>query len=299
MTPPLTELLTVAQTPLARASESFRAGSDRWTGLSLSDRDPQVIQDLLPLFRWFYRHYFRVQTEGWEKIPDEPVLLVGAHNGGLAAPDLFMTMVDWFDRVGVERQVYGLMNPKMWTAYPGISRLAARAGAVRAHPKMAIAAIKAGASVLVYPGGAKDVFRHHSLRQRIFLNGNMAFIKLAVRENLPIVPIVSMGAHDTFKVVADLYPVARQWHEQGLPWLLGIDPEVIPVYLGWPWGVGIGPIPHIPWPVPMRTRVGAPIRFARTGVQAAKEKDYLWDCYDKVFKQMQLSLDDLARKMLP
>ncbi len=298
MSHPLKELAAVVNRPLGHIQTSYQAPVEQWTGWSLDDRNPDIITDLLPLLRWFHLHYFRVQTEGWEQIPQGPVLLVGSHNGGLAAPELFMTMVDWFAHFGVERPVYGLMNAKMWGAYPGIARLAAQGGAVRAHPKMAIAALQSGASVLVYPGGARDVYRHHSLKHRIFLNGNLAFIKLALRENIPIVPVVSTGAHETLKVIADLYPFFRQWHQQGMPWILGIDPEVIPIYLGLPWGIGIGPLPNIPWPQPIRTRICPPITFSRSGTKACQDKDYLVACYDQVHQQMQSALDHLVQNHL-
>ncbi|NJN23518.1 MAG: hypothetical protein HC810_02800, partial [Acaryochloridaceae cyanobacterium RL_2_7] len=139
-------------------------------GSSLQARDGQVIEAMLPLLQWAYEHYYTVETQGLEHVPNEPILMVGSHNGGLGAPDMFMLMYAWFRQFGTERPAYGLMNPKMWTGYPDLAKLAARTGAVRAHPKIAIAALKANASVLVYPGGARDVFRHHRLRHHIFLN---------------------------------------------------------------------------------------------------------------------------------
>ncbi len=39
------------------------------TGWSLDDRDPQIIEKLMPFFAWVYQYYFRVQTDGWEHIP--------------------------------------------------------------------------------------------------------------------------------------------------------------------------------------------------------------------------------------
>lgn len=286
------------QDAIAQSSQVIQdtmAGSDEsWDGRNLEDRDPAVLDALLPLWRWVYEHYFPVITDGLEQVPEGKILMVGAHNGGLAAPDLLMLMWAWFQRFGTTRPAYGLMNPKMWTGYPLLAQIAARAGAVRANPRMAIAAFKANASVLVYPGGARDVFRHHSLRNRIFLNGNLAFIKLALREEVPIVPVVSHGAHDTLKVIGDLYPMLRQLHERGMPWLLGIDPEVWPIFLGWPWGIGIGPLINLPFRRPIHIRVGPPIYFDRSGPKAAKDIDYILRCYDQVHHQMQSTLNQLV-----
>jgi 1-acyl-sn-glycerol-3-phosphate acyltransferase len=267
-------------------------------GWSLERRDPKAIQAMIPLWEWFYRYYFRVQTSGWHHIPlDRPVLLVGSHNGGLASPDMFMMMYDWFQRFGLERPAYGLMHAQVWQGAPGLARLAEQAGAIIAHPKMAIAALKRGASVLVYPGGARDVFRPHSLRTKIFLDGNQAFVKLALAHQVPMVPVISHGAHDTLIVLGEFYEQVRKLHEWGMPWFLDLDPIVFPIYLGLPWGLAIGPLPNIPFPVTIHTRVCAPIYFERYGPKAARDRDYVNVCYNHVCAEMQQALNDLVESV--
>jgi 1-acyl-sn-glycerol-3-phosphate acyltransferase len=262
-------------------------------GWSLDERDPQVIESFMPLWEWLYRYYFRVKTDGWEHIPSEKVLLVGSHNGGLAAPDMFMTMYDWFRRFGTERPVYGLMHPTVWKVSPYMAHLAEKTGAVIAHPQMAIAAFQRNASVLVYPGGGQDVFRPHRERDRINLADRQGFVKLALREQVPIIPIISKGAHDTLIVLADLYNLAEQIHNLGVPWLFNIDPEVFPIYLGLPWGLGIGPLPNIPFPIQIHTRICPPIIFPKYGRKAARDRAYVDACYHQVVTQMQVELDAL------
>lgn len=268
--------------------------SNRFDGWSLEERDQSVIQSLLPLGEWLYRYYFRVTTDGWHHLPtDGGMLIVGSHNGGITAPDTLMFMVDWFRRFGPERPVYGLMHPNVWMV-PVYSQLTVKLGAVMAHPKMAFAALKRGAAVLVYPGGAEDLWRPHSLRHRIHFAGRKGFIKLALREGVPIVPAISLGAHDTLIILADYYKELRQLHDWGMPWLFGFDPMVFPIYLGLPWGLAIGPLPNIPLPVAMHTRICAPIVFERYGRAAANDHDYVDACYDWVTTRMQLELDRLV-----
>ncbi|MDM9379833.1 1-acyl-sn-glycerol-3-phosphate acyltransferase [Chlorogloeopsis sp. ULAP01] len=266
-------------------------------GWCLDQRDPKFIQSLMPIWEWLYYHYFHVQTSGWEHIPsNKKVLFVGSHNGGLAAPDMFMIMYDWFRRYGVEQPVYGLMHPTMWQVVPLVAEAAAKVGAVVAHPKMAIAALRSGASVLVYPGGAQDVFRPHSLRNKIYFANRHGFIKLALREEVPIVPVISTGAHDTLIVLTECYKIVRQLHNWGMPWLFGIDPEVFPIYLGLPWGLALGPLPNIPLPTPIHTRVCPPIVFERYGRQAASDREYVHACYELVRSKMQQELDNLVKE---
>ncbi|MEO0869563.1 MAG: 1-acyl-sn-glycerol-3-phosphate acyltransferase, partial [Cyanobacteria bacterium J06642_11] len=161
---------------------------------ALAQRDPKVIASMMPKWEWFYEHYFHTHTDGWHHVPEQ-ALFVASHNGGLAAPDLVMLMVDWFRRFGYDREMYGLMHAKIWQVNSGLAALAAQCGAVPAQPKFAIAALRRGADVLVFPGGAQDVFRPHRQRHQIQLMGRTGFIKLALRENVPIVPVVSLGAH--------------------------------------------------------------------------------------------------------
>ncbi|MDF5726202.1 MAG: lysophospholipid acyltransferase family protein [Rhizonema sp. PD37] len=264
-------------------------------GWSLNERDPQFIESLMPLFSLIYNYYFRVQTDGWHHIPTEgKVLLVGSHNGGAASPDTGMMMYDWFRRFGTERLAYGLMHRSVWTVSPMLGHLAQKAGAIIAHPRVASAAFDMGASVLVYPGAQQDMFRLHSERYQIQLAGRKGFIKLALRKEVPIIPLISVGAHDTLIVLDDCYDLVKQLHEWGLPWLYDIDPEVFPIYLGLPWGLAIGPLPNIPLPVQIHTRVCTPILFERYGKEAAKDRNYVDACYDLVHTKMQQELDCLV-----
>ncbi|MBE9062199.1 lysophospholipid acyltransferase family protein [cf. Phormidesmis sp. LEGE 11477] len=268
-------------------------------GWSLEDRDPVVLQKTMPLMRWFYEHYFQVSTDGWEQIPTgEAVMFVGSHNGGLPTPDLHMMLYDWCRRFGVEKPLYGLMSPKMWDVFPTVARSATQVGAVQAHPKMAIAALNKGANIVVYPGGMQDVFRPYHQRHQIYFHQRKGFIKLAIKKGVPIVPMISCGAHSTFVVLADIYPQMKVLHELGMPWAFGIDPEVFPIYLGLPWGLSVGPLPHIPPPTKIHTRICEPIRFDRYGGKALQDSHYIDACFEKVRSQMQRALDQLVRDSL-
>ena len=265
-------------------------------GWSLTDRDPAALQRMMPLMRWFYEHYFQVTTDGWERIPtDEAVMFVGSHNGGLPAPDLHMMLYDWCCRFGVEKPLYGLMSPKIWEVFPSIARSATKMGAVQAHPKMAIAALNQGANLVVYPGGIQDVFRPYYQRHKVYFHQRKGFIKLAIKKGVPIVPMISCGSHSTFVVLADIYPQMKVLHEWGMPWVLGVDPEVFPIYLGLPWGLSVGPLPHIPLPTRIYTRICEPIRFERVGSSALQDSRYIDKCFERVRNQMQKALDQLVR----
>jgi 1-acyl-sn-glycerol-3-phosphate acyltransferase len=249
---------------------------------------------MMPIWSWFYRYYFRVTSDGWEHLPDgQTFLAVGSHNGGLAAPDMYMLMYEWFQRYGADQPIYGLMHPKVWEISPPIAEMAMEFGAMIAHPRSASNALRQGFPVLVYPGGVEDVFRHHQWRHRINFARRTGFIKLALREQVPIIPVISVGAHDSLMVLGNLY---AQIQPLGLPWLGGIDPLTLPIYLGFPWGVAIGPLPNIPAPVQIHNRICKPITFPYCGRDAANDKNYVWSCYQQVKKTMQQQLIGLVRE---
>jgi 1-acyl-sn-glycerol-3-phosphate acyltransferase len=260
-------------------------------------RKPSTIDSFMPVWGWLYQHYFRVTSDGWENIPpDRPFLAVASHNGGLAAPDMYMLMYEWFRRYGTQRPIYGLMHPEVWQVSPDIAHTAMEFGALVANPRSAMRVLRQGSPVLVYPGGIEDVFRPHRWRYRINFAGRTGFIKLALRENVPIIPTISVGAHDSLVVLGNIYPMVRQWHQWGLPWLGGFDPLTLPIYLGLPWGLACGPLPNIPAPVQVHNRICTPIVFDRTGRDAANDKDYVWACYRRVKQAMQQELISLAKK---
>ena len=112
--------------------------------------------------------------------------------------------------------------------------------------------------------------------------------------DLPLLPVVSWGSHDTLLILEDLYPLARALQRRGwLRWPLGIDPEVLPLYVGLPWGLMLGPIPNLPLPAPIRLSIGGPIRFERRGEGASRDRGYVQACYRQVETTMQRQLDAL------
>ncbi|QEY31091.1 acyltransferase family protein [Synechococcus sp. RSCCF101] len=261
-------------------------------------RDEVLIERLMPLWGWFYRHYFRVQTSGWEHVPASgQVLFVGSHNGGLATPDLPMMLYDWFRRFGTERRVFGLTHAQVWRAYPLMADVAARVGAIPFHARQALAVLEAGDSLLVYPGGGQDAFRPHRMRGRIHFHGRTGFLRLAIWHGLPVVPLISWGSHDSLYVIEDCYPLVRGLHERGMPWPLGLDPQVFPLYLGLPWGLAVGPLPNLPLPAQIHTRVCPPITFERSGHEASRDRAYVQRCYLQVEEAMQQQLDGLRQEV--
>jgi 1-acyl-sn-glycerol-3-phosphate acyltransferase len=260
----------------------------RFDGTGLDRRDPAYIRELLPLLELLYRRYFRVTATGLENLPASgPAVVVGNHSGGVMTPDTSMTLHAWMTARGVETPVYGLAHPAFFRI-PYLNVHAMKIGAIRAHPRQAMEALDREAIVLVYPGGADEVYRSFRRRNEVDLMGRTGFIKLAVRYGAPIVPVVAAGGHETLIVLDDGARLARRLglDRRGLP--------CVPVSLSWPWGLTVGVTSNVPFPARIDIRVGEPIELGGVTSADLRDRRVLRDCYERVESRMQQMLDELV-----
>ncbi len=249
----------------------------------LDARDPRVIRGVLPLIRGINACYLRLHREGIEHIPRVPALFVANHNGGIFGPDLLCTLGTLWEVLGTGAPLYALAHDFAMRQFRPLGRVLQAFGGLRACPGNAARALAAGAQVLVYPGGDLEAYRPTRLRDRIVLGTRTGFVRVAQRAGVPIVPIVTHGAHRSAYILTDGAAIAR-WldlHRWGRL-------ERFPVALAMPWGLALGPwIPYLPLPFPIRMRVLPPVLVGPDDDQDAVR--------ETVRAQMQLALDDLAR----
>jgi 1-acyl-sn-glycerol-3-phosphate acyltransferase len=162
----------------------------------LDERDPDYIRESLPRLWLLCSLWFRGEVRGLGNVPEEgPVLLVGNHSGGNMTPDTTVFTLAFSTYFGVERAFYQLAHNLVLSA-PGLSFLR-KYGTVAASHENARRALRTGAAVLVYPGGDYDVFRPSWHGGRIDFGERRGFIRLALDEDVPIVPVVSIGGQET------------------------------------------------------------------------------------------------------
>ncbi len=61
----------------------------------------------------------------------------------------------------------------------------------------------AGESVLVFPGGAREVFKHKGEKYRLVWGDRLGFARMAIRYGYAIVPFGAVGAEDAWDIVLD------------------------------------------------------------------------------------------------
>jgi len=253
-------------------------------------RDPELVSLLLDLYRLAGEHYFRLRIEGVEHVPASgPVLLVGNHNGGLLPTDSFFTALAIHDRYGPDRAMYALAHDFLFDD-PLLRSYAARLGMLRAGHESARHAFAAGGCVLVYPGSDLETFRPFRDRHKIVLGGRKGFLALALREGVPIVPVVTAGTHEQIIVLTRGERLARLVHAHA--WA---RTEVMPLMLALPWGLTSGFVPYLPLPAQTSLAFGEPMTWPDLGPEDADRPEALARCYAEVESRMQEMLDRLSK----
>jgi len=197
------------------------------------------------------RSYFRGEVFEFSRLPQGPALLVGNHNAGITMFEPLLLALSLYE----ERQelLHFLAHDAM-LAMPVLGKMLRKAGVIRADHERAGEALADGRKVMVFPGGNHEAFRPFSQRHRVDFKGRKGFARLALRHKIPIVPVLCLGGHETFFVLRRGARLAR-W--TGVKKLLRSDS--FPLFLGLPWGVGVGPIFHLPLPAKTIVEVGEPI----------------------------------------
>jgi 1-acyl-sn-glycerol-3-phosphate acyltransferase len=262
----------------------------------LGARDPAFIRRIaLPTLECVRRRYFRAELEGGEHVPASgPCIIVGNHSGGPLMPDALVLASYWWSLAGVERPAYAMVHDT-GLAIPGIGTILLKMGALRASWENALKVLQSGAALLVYPGGELDCLRSFWRRHRIDFRGRTGFIRLALTEGVPIVPVVNVGGHEVYVTLLSSERLAT-W--TGMARFARV--KTVPLNLGLPWGVWLtGLLPYWPLPAKLVYRIGRPIFLGRDP-EAAEDDRVVRLAYDYVTRRMQRMLDHLAaRRRLP
>ena len=183
--------------------------------------DPEFAEKLSPVLELLFKRYFRCDVSGWENVPDQKVLFVGNHNG-LITFEVLMLFHAWWKRYKTSRRALALAHGVALNN-PFFRWICPRIGAIPAEPQIADEAFERGYSLLVYPGGEKEAFRPSTERKKIDFYERKGFIRLALRAGVPIVPIVSIGAHETYWIlhrgesIAEKLGLKEKYRLHGVP----------------------------------------------------------------------------------
>ena len=207
-------------------------------------RDPAAVARVRPLLELFYRRYFRVEVSGAENIPDRGAAILVANHGGVLPVDVVMLM----EAVRLESSAGRELRPLVENAVfhlPFLGLGLSRIGAVRAHPDNARRLLSEGQLVAVFPEGTQGSGKLLGERHTLKRFGRGGFVKLASRNQVPLIPVAVVGAAESMPLLARLERLGR---------LLGLP--MVPITPTFPL---LGPLGLLPLPSRWRIYFGAPI----------------------------------------
>lgn len=148
-----------------------------------------------------------VELAGLENLPRGCAVLVANHSFGLLDLALAVARI----RTESQRNVWSL-GEHVWWRVPVVRRLAAACGIVDGTQENADALLSAGELVLVLPGGLRESLKPHELRYRLLWGHRYGFVRAALRNGAPLVPVACIGGDDIFDLVGNAFERARRLH---------------------------------------------------------------------------------------
>lgn len=145
-------------------------------------------------------HYFDPQYLGLENIhPEKPTLLVGNHTRfGMLDIPLFIR------GLYVERGVFarGLVD-RLHYKIPVWRDLTGNNGGVLASREMCRALMLDGQTIMVFPGGAREVVKGRERNYQLLWRERLGFVRMAIEHGYSITPFSSVGADEALDVIFD------------------------------------------------------------------------------------------------
>jgi 1-acyl-sn-glycerol-3-phosphate acyltransferase len=279
------QAVRVAQDAAGALARRLGTAVQRRLTADLDDRDPDYIRENLSLSWLVASLWYRAEVRNLGNIPERGrVLMVGNHTGGNLSPETIVFTLAFSTYFGVERRYHQLAH-NLVLASP-LGPFLRRFGTVAASHENARKALEADAAVLVFPGGDWEVHRPSWQGSKVDFGGRRGFVRLALEQDAPIVPVVTIGGQET-----------ALWLDRGawLARLLRLDKtlrlKVLPILLAPPWGISIGDfVPRVPLPAKITIEVLPAINL-RERFGPDPDVD---EVYDHVTGVMQAALSGLA-----
>jgi 1-acyl-sn-glycerol-3-phosphate acyltransferase len=253
-------------------------GSERADEFGL---DPEFEELVKPLFVFLYRQWWRVDTQGLDRIPAHgAALLVANHSGTMFPYDGAMLKVALRVDHSAAREMRPLVDDFVFHA-PFLASLMTRVGGVRACPENAERLLRRGDVVCVFPEGVRGMKKSFRERYRLQRFGRGGFVALALRTGAPIVPTAVVGGEE-------VHPLLGTW--QWPAKLLGLP--YFPITPTFPW---FGLLGLVPLPSKWMIRFGEPIDLGkRFGAEDATDPVLV----DRLTEEVRETIQDMVDRAL-
>ncbi|NUP10006.1 MAG: acyltransferase family protein [Polyangiaceae bacterium] len=154
---------------------------------------------------------WHVEVSGLERLPAGRALLYMNHAFGWDAALPIAAI-----RRATGRRVW-VLGEHLWWKVPYLRGLAAAVGTVDGTPANADALLAAGELVLVLPGGLREAVKPRELRYRLIWDGRYGFVRVAIHNQAPLVPVAGIGADEWVDLVGNPFARGRRWLGRDFP----------------------------------------------------------------------------------
>ena len=238
--------------------------------------DPQYNDALvLPILRFFYDTWFRVEVSGIENLPSTGAGLVVANHAGTLPFDGPMLSVAVRDHHPAHRDLR-LLAADIVFDLPFFGPIARRAGHTMACNADANRLLADGELTAVFPEGYKGLGKPFRDRYKLQRFGRGGFVAAALRAGAPIIPCSIIGSEEIYPMLADVKLLAR---------VLGVP--YFPITPLFPLA---GPLGLVPLPSKWHIAFGTPVDTSGYDETAADDPMVTFEITDQVRETIQQTL---------
>lgn len=226
----------------------------------------------------------KIYVDGLENLPrDGRFLLVGNHTVSGSAE---IVLIPYFVHREIGVRVRGLANKQITETRGLIRDIFEAAGAVPGHPDTCAELMRQGETVLVFPGGGRDMLKFRNEEYTLQWERRSGFARLAVAHEYPIVPVGLVGGDDVYQSC-----VARGGAWERRTRTIGERVHGVPG-VGIPLVRGIGPT-LLPRPQRMYLRFAPPVDTARP--RHVADDAWIATVKQRAHTALSRTLDDLQQ----
>ncbi len=162
----------------------------------------------MPILRFLYERWWRVEVRGIENVPSRgPALVVANHSGTLPWDGAMIITAMHLEHPA--KPIIRLLGADLLWTVPFLSHWARKIGNTVACDEDALLLLRRGELVGVFPEGFKGIGKPFSERYRLQRFGRGGFVEVAIETGAPLIPCAVVGAEEIYPMIYDLQPLAR------------------------------------------------------------------------------------------
>ena len=235
------------------------------------------------LERWYFDPVF---LNSDQLNMSKPALFVGNHTlYGLLDVPLFVEHI---------REQHGIhlrsLGDRMHFHVPIWKDILTKGGMVLGSPENCHALMESGQSIIVFPGGAREVMRRKGEKYQLIWKKRTGFARLAIEHGYDIIPFASVGADDCFDIVIDANDIQQNATARKVLKAFKLNDKLRGGDIMPPIPVGVG---YLPIPKPQRFYFSFGERISTLNVE--DDEQGIWDIREQVAQSIEDQISELKK----